>query len=549
MNQRYLFLIAFACSTVLLMQAWQKESVKPAATASVSSAINTGAGSVPIKTTASVPSVPVLVSPSAFKAESIRVETDLYVAHVNTLGGVLESIAFKQHKGGQGNADVPFELLQSNQKHFHVAQTGLIGQGLPNHTTPYRVSVKELKLQPGQSEVRLLLTPDTPVAGAIIEREWVFKKGSYVIDANYKVSSQSPLPWAVNAYFQIERDDLPPAGQSYFVSSFTGVGMYNPTDHYQKVSFDDIKKNKASFNAHPANGWVGMVEHYFVSAWLLQADAKLGIPEFFTRHVGDNRYVSGLVITQMVQPQQKAVLSLPLYVGPQEQEKIAAIAPGLELTVDYGMFTIVAVPIFKLLKFLHGLLGNWGWAILLMTFLLKCLFYPLNRASAYSMAKTKLLTPRIEHIRTMYKDDPLKTQQEILNLYKQEKVNPVGGCLPILLQIPVFIALYWVLLSAVELRHAPWVGWIQDLSASDPYFILPAIYALSSFIQAKVNPKPTTPSGSDFEATLMQYLPVAFSVMFIFFPAGMLLYWILNNTLTILQQWQVNKSLARKGLR
>lgn len=561
-RQRYFFLFAFAISTMLLIQTWQREHAEtPVKTESSVGAVPSNTAVVP----ASIPAVGVVPSvnnaglpastaaaPTAAAnpviAERVRIETDLYVAYVNTLGGVLESVEFKEHRDGQDKTR-PFHYFQNGPQHIHVAQTGLIGQGLPNHTTLYRANVKELTLKTGQSQVVLTLTPLSMATGAAVEYQWVFRRGSYVIDAVYQLQNQTALPWTASAYFQLERDNLPPAGQARFVSSFTGMGVYNESDKYKKVSFEDVQKQKASFNTHPSNGWIGMVEHYFVSAWLANPSAHLGAVEFFARAIGNNRFSTGMVVTQTVQPQQHASLSVPLYVGPQEQEKLAAIAPGLDLTVDYGIFTIFAVPIFKLLKILHNFLGNWGWSILLMTLMLKGLFYPLNRASAYSMAKMKLLNPRIESIRSSHKDDPMRMQQEILSLYKQEKVNPAGGCLPVLVQIPIFIALYWVLLSAVELRHAPWIGWIHDLSAADPYFVLPVLYGISSFVQVKMNPKPATPSGDAMEAAILQYMPVAFSLMFIFFPAGMLLYWVLNNTLSILQQWHVNQSLTRKGLK
>jgi len=552
-RQRYFFLFAFAISTMLLLQTWQREQSALMAK-TMPPNVPSASSSTPVPAAAPGSSakpgaLPVsALSTVSVVAEKIRIETDLYVAYVSTLGGVLESVEFKQHRDSKDKSQ-PFHYLQNTAERMHVAQSGLIGQGLPNHTTLYRANVKTLTLGSGQSEVALTLTPVVTTVGATVERQWVFHRDSYVIDSVYNLQNQSALPWTASAYFQLERDNLPPAGQTRFVSSFFGVSVYNEIDKYKKISFEDILKQKASFNTHPASGWIGMVEHYFVAAWFANPSAHLGTPEFFAKAIDDKHFAAGMVVTQTVQPQQRARLSVPLYVGPQEQEKLAVIAPGLELTVDYGYFTIFAVPIFKFLKILHNLLGNWGWSILLMTLIIKGVFYPLNRTSAHSMAKMKLLGPRIEHLRSIHKEDAMRMQQEIMNLYKQEKVNPAGGCLPVLVQIPIFIALYWVLLSAVELRHAPWVGWIHDLSAADPYFVLPVLYGLSSFIQIRMNPKPNGPSGDPIEAAILQYLPLAFSFMFIFFPAGMLLYWILNNSLGILQQWHVNQSLVRKGLK
>ncbi|MES2206467.1 MAG: membrane protein insertase YidC [Pseudomonadota bacterium] len=575
-RQRYLFLFSFIISIALLFSAWQKEQAEKALAVSASSPATIATASVAAKSANSIPvvaspapatvtttsttnGVPVVNSaatpspalPAApaphINPERIKIETDLYIAYVNTLGGVLESIEFKAHRSSQDKSKL-FHYLKQDADHVHIAQTGLTGQGLPNHNTQYIPSAKSLTLQQNQNEMILTLTPAVPSPGAVIQQQWIFHRDSYVIDSAYTLQNKTALPWVANAYFQLERDNKPPAGQARFVSSFTGVGVYNEADKYHKLSFEDIHKQKATFNTHPSSGWIGMVEHYFVAAWLVNPNAHLGTPEFFARATTADRVAAGLVLTQTIQPQQQANIRVPLYVGPQEQEKMALIAPGLDLTVDYGIFTVVAVPIFKFLKLLHGVLGNWGWAILAMTFLLKLVFFPLNRSSAYSMAKTKLLTPRIEQIRAQYKEDPVRMQKEIITLYKKEKVNPAGGCLPILIQIPIFIALYWVLLSAVELRHAPWIGWIQDLSAADPYYILPILYGLTSFIQVKVSPKPASPTGNESDALILQYMPVAFSVMFIFFPSGMLLYWVLNNTLTILQQWHVNRGIERRGL-
>jgi YidC/Oxa1 family membrane protein insertase len=563
MNQhRYIFMLVFIASGLLLFGTWQREksqaelmaakksaqtlpSSVPSAAPPTATPSSIPSPSTTAAATSSVPAMPATTTVgSGFSGERTRIETDKYIAYVNTLGGVLESLELKEHKDSQDKSKL-FQYLQNTSKHLHVAQTGLIGSNLPNHTTLYRATLKKS----GSNDDQILtLTPASAGLPEVsVTREWIFHPNSYVIDSNVIVNNQATLPWTASAYFQIERDNLLPAGQPKVISSFNGVAIYNDEDKYVKVSFDDIAKNKASFNKKPTSGWIGMSEHYFVSAWLATPASHLNIAEFYAHSSETNRFDAGMIINQTIQPKQQGKISVPLYVGPQEQEKMATIAPGLELTVDYGMFTIFAVPLFRFLKLIHQFIGNWGWSILLMTLIIKGVFYPLNKSSAYTMAKTKLLAPRMEQLKTIYKDDPVKMQTEIINLYKQEKVNPAGGCLPVLAQMPVFIALYWVLLSAVELRNAPWLGWIHDLSAADPYFILPAVYMVTSFLQIHMNPSPAK-GNNKAEEMIMKYMPLMFSAMFFFFPAGMLLYWILSNVLGVLQQWHVNRVLERSGL-
>jgi YidC/Oxa1 family membrane protein insertase len=291
------------------------------------------------------------------------------------------------------------------------------------------------------------------------------------------------------------------------------------------------------------NGWIGMIEHYFVAAWL-PPDAKLS-RQFYTTKLDNGLYTAGVRYADgTIAPGGTGAVQARLYVGPQDQDVLAKLAPGLDLVVDYGIFTIIAAPLFWLLKWLHGLLGNWGWAIIVMTILIKGAFFPLNAASARSMGKMKIVAPKMKALQEQYANDKQQLQVKMMELYRQEKINPLGGCLPILVQIPVFIALYWVLLSAVELRHAPWVGWIHDLSAPDPWFILPVVYAVTAYLQVKLSP---TPISDPVQAKVMQFMPVAFSIMFLFFPSGLVLYWLINNLLQIAQQWQMNRMLEREA--
>jgi YidC/Oxa1 family membrane protein insertase len=337
------------------------------------------------------------------------------------------------------------------------------------------------------------------------------------------------------------RDGNKPPGESSFYSTFTGPAVYTEAKKYQKIEFKDIESNKADFVKEATNGYVAMVQHYFASAWLL----KDGIPrDLFARKVDTNLYAVGMITPAgVVEPGASKAVDAEFFVGPQAEKTLEAVAPGLELVKDYGIFTIISKPLYWLLDKLHTMLGNWGWAIVALVVLLKAAFYWLNAKAYASMAKMKAINPKVMEMRERLKDKPQEMQQEMMRIYREEKVNPMGGCFPIVIQIPVFIALYWVLLSSVEMRHAPWILWIKDLSAPDPWFILPIVMTATSLFQTWLNPTPPDP----MQAKLMWIMPLAFSVMFVFFPAGLVLYWITNNVLSIAQQWFINKRLGVLG--
>jgi YidC/Oxa1 family membrane protein insertase len=339
------------------------------------------------------------------------------------------------------------------------------------------------------------------------------------------------------------RDGTPPAGDSSMLPTYTGAAVYTEKDKFQKVSFTDIDKNKAPYPKNSNDGWVAMLQHYFFSAWL----PKEGTPrEFFTRHLEGGLYAAGVIIpVGTIAAGKNAALTVPLYAGPEEHEKLAKIAPGLDLTIDFGWLTIIDVPLFGVLSWIHRWVGNWGVAIILLTVLIKLLFYPLSQASYRSMAKMRVLAPKLQKLKDQYGSDRQRLQQAMMELYKTEKINPLGGCLPIVVQIPVFISLYWTILESVELRHAPFFGWIQDLSAQDPWFVLPILMGISMIIQTRLNPEPPDP----VQAKIMKIMPVAFSIFFFFFPAGLVLYWLVNNVLSIIQQWHINHVLERASLR
>ena len=533
-NRRLILLMIFSFSLVMLWEAWQKQNApKPVAVAStVAAGSPQAAGTVP--TPSAVPAgaaaVPGL-TPAVAKVDSgpkAVVRTDLYVAEIASLGGDLVRLELSKHPDSEDKSK-PFLLFDNGEKHTYLGQSGLIGEGLPNHKLTWRLPSGEHSLKEGENELRLALEAQA-ADGKKITKTYVFHRGSYEIDL-----VQEGMAAGTSTYYQITRDGKPTEGSQggmMGVTTFTGPAVYTEAEKFQKVEFADIEKNKAKFAQKADNGWLALVQHYFVAAWLPPAQAQR---EFYMRKVGDNLYSAG-VITAADAAGKSAI---KLYAGPQEQEKLEKIAPGFELVVDYGWLTMIAAPLFWVLGMIHNLTGNWGWSIIGLTMLLKAVFFPLSAASYKSMAKMKVLTPKLMKLKETFGDDKQRLNQEMMELYKKEKVNPLGGCLPVLVQIPVFIALYWVLLGTVEMRNAPWLGWITDLSVKDPFYVLPLIMGATMFIQTKLNPTPPDP----IQAKVMLFMPVMFTFMFLWFPAGLVLYWTVNNVLSIAQQWQINRMI------
>ena len=483
--------------------------------------------------------------PVAATHELLVLTTDTVRATVDTLGGDLVKLELLAHKD-HDRADQPVVVMDQSSARTYLAQSGLVGgpgAQLPNHTTPMTALTTERVLGSGQSALVLKLASNV-VGGVKRVLTYSFPRGGYLIDVKQEVINTSAVPVRPQLYVQLVRDGtLPPKGG--FIGtpqSYTGAAFFTSGAKFQKVEFKHIEeaetdKSKLEFAKTADNGWAAMVQHYFASAWLHKA---LGTREFFARKTGPNLYAVGMLfpLGDVAAGQTKA-FDAQLYVGPEEEKKLEEIADGLELVKDYGMVTILAKPLFWLLHLIHSVLGNWGWSIVALVVLLKAAFYGLNASAYRSMAKMKALNPRIQEMRERLKDKPQEMQQEMLKIYREEKVNPIGGCLPIVIQIPVFIALYWVLLSSVEIRNAPWIGWIHDLSIPDPFFVLPALMTVSSLVQTWLNPTPPDP----VQAKMMWIMPMVFSVMFFFFPAGLVLYWFTNNVLSIAQQWMINRGI------
>ncbi|MBK8738075.1 MAG: membrane protein insertase YidC [Betaproteobacteria bacterium] len=555
--QRMVLVLIFAMSAVFLWTEWQRFTNPPPPVAQTAPATPAPApvpGASDTLPTASVPSpaaapatgaVPAAApaSGAAATGERITIETDLLRVVVNTAGGVIEEADLKTQQGTV-DKNKPYQLLLNTTDRQHVVQAGLLAEGMPNHKTVYTAQPGARKLDGAESVQLRLSAPIAagPAAGGKVDLVMTFKKGSYVVDVAFEITNADQAAVTPTAYFQLLRDNKMPAGESSMVPTYTGAAVYNEADKFRKTDWSDIEKKKAKLPAKSDNGWVAMIEHYFVAAILPPDKTER---EVYADKV-DALYRAGVKISApAIAAGATGRIGVPVYLGPQEQEVLARTATGLDLVVDYGIFHVIAAPLFWLLSWLYKLVGNWGWAIILLTILIKGVFYPLNAASARSMAKLKLVAPKMKALQEQYANDKQQLQIKMMEMYKTEKINPLGGCLPILVQIPVFIALYWVLLGAVELRHAPWWGWIQDLSAPDPWYILPVLYAFTAWIQVKL--QPPAPGMDPMQQKIMQFMPLMFSVMFIFFPAGLVLYWFVQNILTIAQQWHVNRMLEAEA--
>jgi YidC/Oxa1 family membrane protein insertase len=548
-TQRLILLVIFSFSALFLWEAWQREHRPPVPAATTTTPSAPQAGDAVPSSTRAAPPVPGLPAAAPPPGEMVVVKTDLFTATIDSQGAVLTQLALTAHRDTNDESK-PYVLLQRNAERTFVAQSGLLGEGMPNHRTLWQVLPGPRELAPGADSLEVKLQA-TAANGEKVVQTLTFHRGSYVIDVAFAITNTGSTPITPDAYFQLTRDTKTQGVQSSMApAAYTGPVIYNETDKFKKVEPGELDKlaadpsRKLPYTKNADNGWVGMIEHYFLAAWL-PPETPRGSREFYAKKVDTGLYADGVIVQAApIAPGETGVIRVPLYVGPQEQDALAKLAPGLDLVVDYGIFTILAAPLFWLLKWLHGIVGNWGWAIVLLTIIIKTAFYPLNHASARSMAKMKVIAPKMKALQEQYKDDKQQLQMKMMEMYKTEKINPLGGCLPILVQIPVFIALYWVLLSAVELRHAPWILWIHDLSAPDPYFVLPIIYAITAYLQVKLSP---TPIQDPVQAKVMQIMPIAFSVMFIFFPSGLVLYWLINNTIQIFQQWHMNRVLTREA--
>ena len=543
----------FSMSGLMLYNNWQVHEGKPSlfggaqvsAPAAADKAVAGNKVDAPVQVVgnATAPVAPAVSAGGIETSEKFILKNDVLVLEISALGAnVVDAKLLKALTADQK----PVELFQYTPTHKYFARSGLVALGntdLPNHTSTFKLvqSGKD-----GSGKPFIVLASERN--GVKLEKTFILNPGSYVVDVGHRVTQAGANASPLVLYTEIVRDatqeqKIGPFDGAFSASTFTGPAAYTGKEKFNKLEFTAIDKNKITIPTQAPAGdpaWIAMVQHYFASAW---------IPgDKFARDIYAGKIDNGLyrigIQTPLgdVAPGATVVEKARLFVGPQEESVLETIAPGFELLKDYGYLTILAKPIFWLLEKIHGYVGNWGWSIILLTILIKLVFFPLSAASYKSMARMKEVQPRLMAMKEQYKGEPQKLNQAMMEMYRKEKINPLGGCLPVVIQIPVFISLYWVLLSSVEMRGAPWILWIHDLSVPDPYYILPLVMAVSMFVQTKLNPTPPDP----IQAKVMMYMPIVFSVMFFFFPAGLVLYWVVNNLLSIAQQWQINQMFGKK---
>ena len=554
--RRTILWVIFGFSMVLLWDQWQVFNghkatffPHPSQTAAVADAVKpaAGAAAVPagVATPAAVPAAPVAAPVAAVPKERFEVTTDVLKLTMDTEGGSLVRAEFLKYSDTVDKTK-NFVLLDDSKDRIYMAQSGLVagagGGAFPTHKTVMTASGPHT-LADGENELVIKFTsPD--VGGLKLVKTYTLRRGAYDIAVKHEIINTSAVPVAPQLYLQLVRDGNKPGGESSFYSTFTGPAVYTDAKKYQKVEFSAIKKKSAEFEKAATNGYIAMVQHYFASAWILpdgiQRNLSMDAVDIGAT-LADCCYRATMVAPlEAIAPGATKAVDAKFFAGPQEEKLLEALSPGLELVKDYGWLTILAKPLYWLLDKIHSVLQNWGWSIVALVLLLKIAFYWLNAKAYASMAKMKAINPKIMEMRERLKDKPQQMQQEMMRIYREEKVNPMGGCFPIMIQIPVFIALYWVLLSTVEMRNAPWALWIHDLSSPDPFYILPLVMTLTTLLQTALNPAPPDP----MQAKMMWIMPLAFSVMFFFFPAGLVMYWITNNVLSIAQQWIINTRMG-----
>ena len=473
-------------------------------------------------------------------ARTIDVITDLYTLKIDTRGGNIIDLLLNQYPVSLEDPERKFHLMRANPPNLFVAQSGLLGSekgDAPDHEALYSAAQTRYLLPEGKDSLTVELKWQND-KGITVTKLFGFTRGSYLVEVEHRVSNSSGESWSGREYRQLMRGPaVEESADSQFLYTYTGGAIYSPEEKYEKISFDEMVEDKL---ARPVTGgWIAMLQHYFMGAWVPPAEQE---EQFYSNVVAGDRYILGAYTpTVTVADGSSHSFRTGFVAGPKIQDQLEAIAPGLELPVDYGWLTILAKPIFWLLKQIHSLVGNWGWSIILLTLLIKLAFFKLSEASYKSMANMRRMTPRIQALKDRYGDDKQRLNQAMMELYKKEKINPLGGCLPILVQIPVFIALYWVLLESVELRQAPFILWIEDLAIKDPYFVLPVIMGVSMFIQQKLNPAPPDP----MQAKIMMSLPFVFTIFFAFFPSGLVLSWVTNNILSISQQYYITRQIDK----
>ncbi len=563
-QQRPLLFIALAIVLFLLWNSWQQDfgpqpQQPPATTATPSKPVADKAGGVEISdvptgadsTAKPTTSIEVPSAENEGKllnsGDRIQVVTDVIRAEIDTVGGDLRRLELLEYPVSSDKSDTPFVLMNDTLPNLFIGQSGFttkLDRGdntlikAPNHHSRYQAKATNYRLNEGEDSLTVDLTWQSP-EGVEFTKSYVFERGKYLVEVRHTINNKSEQAWRGNLYTQLQRTQVSQIDSPRFVYTYMGGVIYSPEDKYEKIDF--AKMQESNLKKQVSGGWVAMIQHYFLGAWIPQADAK---QTFYTQFIKNNtRYVIGTKSANEIQVAggSQQTVTNRLFVGPKLQDRLEEIAPGLDLTVDYGILHFIAKPLFWVLETIHDFVGNWGWSIVLLTILIKLAFYKLSEASYKSMANMRRVQPRMMQLKERFAGDRQKMNQALMDLYKKEKINPLGGCLPILVQIPVFIALYWVLLESVEMRQAPWVLWIDNMSSPDPYFILPVVMGITMLVQQKLNPAPMDP----IQAKVMMFLPFVFAVFFAFFPAGLVLYWVVNNTLSIAQQWYITRIVIK----
>ena len=554
-NQRLFLFVALSFVVLLLWQSWMEDYgpqppvETPVTEQAPSAADSTGDSATVTADMSDLPSAPADTgtmeralpqSDVLKKAQYIDVETDLFKIRIDTTGGDLRQADLLDYKATTDADSPPFRLLNDSLPNLFVIQSGLrasVGTE-PTHHVVYTPEQGSYRMAEGADELQVPMVWRSPEGVEVVKR-YIFHRGSYAFDLQHEVRNNSAAEWQGRQYRQLQRTQVAETGQSSFIYTYMGGVIYSPEEKYEKISFEDMVDE--NLDRTVTDGWVAMLQHYFLGALI---PARGETERYYTNTLSNARYVIGMIAPgRTVAAGDTALYETRIFIGPKLQDEMKQVAPGLELTVDYGLLTVLAQPLFWLLKWLYNLIGNWGWAIVCVTILIKLAFYKLSETSYKSMANMRKLAPRMKTLKERYGDDRQKLNQAMMEMYKKEKINPLGGCLPIVVQIPVFIALYWVLLESVELRQAPFILWITDMSSPDPYYILPLLMGATMLIQQKLNPAPLDP----IQAKVMMMLPIVFTVFFAFFPSGLVLYWVVNNTLSIAQQWVITRRIERGG--
>ena len=570
--QRSILIVALAIVSYMMVLQWNQDygqAALPTQTATASSSVpglpetsaaadTSSSDDIPTAVGAVEPSA-ISAAPAASSDKLIRVKTDVLDLAIDPRGGDVVQLTLPQYPRRQDHPDVPFQLFDNGGERVYLAQSGLIGSNAPDKSSGralWSSAQRSYELAEGQDQLQVDLTLSE--AGVNYIKRFTFKRGlnpecstkqqelkkpgcvdpaSYQVEVSYLIDNQSQQAWSGNMFAQLKRDasDDPSSTTATGTATYLGGALWTAEEPYKKVSMKDI--DKQPFKDSVEGGWVAWLQHYFVTAWIPEKGTTNQVQ---TRKDSQGNYIVGFTgPTIQAAPGEQARTSATLYAGPKLQGHLKTLSPGLELTVDYGILWFLAQPIFWLLEHIHSLLGNWGWSIIVLTLIIKLIFFPLSAASYKSMARMRAVAPKLAALKEQFGDDRQKMSQGMMELYKKEKINPLGGCLPILVQMPVFLALYWTLLESVEMRQAPWLLWITDLSIKDPFFILPIIMGATMFIQQQLNPTPPDP----MQAKVLKMMPIIFTFFFLWFPAGLVLYWVVNNVLSIAQQWYITRKV------